>query len=91
MAAKFPQISTHKISVSLLANVIGENGKTKVRMLGVQPGSLRPGQPLSPAVQKTVDILVDMLCELLVSGKEPAARMAEYEQSVPICEDLIRK
>jgi hydrogenase maturation protease len=68
--ARFPQISTHKISVSLLAKLIGGNGRTKVRLLGVQPGSLQSGTGLTPVVQKTVDILAELLCDLIVAGKK---------------------
>ena len=67
--ARFPQISTHKISVNLLAKVISENGRTKVHLLGVQPGSLKPGHGLSAPAQRTVDILVDVLCPMLIAAK----------------------
>jgi len=70
MEARFPQISTHKISVKLLAKLFGENGRTKVRLLGVQPRSLQSGKGLTPVVQKTVDILSELLCDLLVAGKQ---------------------
>jgi hydrogenase maturation protease len=69
MGARFPQISTHKISVHLLAKLIGEDGRTTVRLLGVQPGSLKPGQGLSPALQKTVDMLAGLLCPMLIAAQ----------------------
>jgi hydrogenase 3 maturation protease len=61
MAARFPQISTHKLSLGLLARQMETNGRTKAWLLGVQPESLKPGQPLSPTVQATLELLLDLL------------------------------
>ncbi len=47
MTARFPQISTHKISLGLLAKRVEANGTTKAWLLGVQPESLRPGEELT--------------------------------------------
>jgi len=69
IATRFPQISTHKISISVLAKWIRMNGKTQVWLLGVQPGSLKPGQGLSPAVRRTMEILEDLLCDVWTSMK----------------------
>jgi hydrogenase maturation protease len=70
IAARFPQISTHKISVGLLARYIKAEEGTGVWLLGVQPGSLKPMLGLSPAVERTKEILEEMLCDLWVSMKE---------------------
>ena len=44
MAARFPQVSTHKISLGLLARLDrGAVARRKAWLLGVQPESLRPG------------------------------------------------
>lgn len=67
LTARFPQISTHKMSLGLLAKLITEGRRTKVWLLGVQPGSLKPVQGLSPAVQKTMEILDKMLCDIWMS------------------------
>jgi hydrogenase 3 maturation protease len=40
MVARFPQLSTHKISLGLLARWAESNGSTKAWLLGVQPESL---------------------------------------------------
>ncbi|HXZ34342.1 MAG TPA: hydrogenase maturation protease [Terriglobales bacterium] len=61
MAARFPQISTHKISLSLLAQWVEANGSTKAWLLGAQPGSLKSPQQLAPTLRETVDVL----CELI--------------------------
>jgi len=89
METRFPQISTHKISVNLLAKLIGEDGRTKVRLLGVQPGSLKPGRGLSPAVQKTADMLADVLCSMLIAAKGADDRRlmcGEYVPALPTAE-----
>jgi len=64
MAAKFPQISTHKISLGLLAKLVEENGETKARLLGVQPESLKSGAELSQVVQETVDLLYKLILDI---------------------------
>jgi len=64
MAARFPQISTHKISLGLLAKLVEEKGKTRAHLLGVQPESLKSTGELSPVVKTTLDILSTMIIEL---------------------------
>lgn len=61
MAARFPQISTHKLSLGLLARQVEANGKTRVWLLGVQPESLRPGEELTPAVRATLELLLELV------------------------------
>jgi hydrogenase maturation protease len=57
MGVRFPQVSTHRLSLGLLARWAESSGKTRVWLLGVQPQSLRPAQRLSPAVEATLGIL----------------------------------
>ena len=61
MTARFPQISTHKISLGVLAQWAEANGKTKTWLLGVQPESLKPAQPLTQTLHKTLEALCDLL------------------------------
>jgi hydrogenase 3 maturation protease len=61
MAARFPQISTHKLSLGLLAKQVEANGRTKAWLLGVQPESLRSGEELTPAVRATLELLFGLL------------------------------
>jgi hydrogenase 3 maturation protease len=61
MSARYPQISTHKISLGLLAKWAEANGTTKAWLLGVQPESLKPGGELSPAVRATLELLVELV------------------------------
>jgi hydrogenase maturation protease len=64
MIARFPQISTHKISLGLLAKQAEANTQTEAWLLGVQPASLRPGEGLSPTVQATLRLLHELLNRL---------------------------
>ena len=70
MAARFPQISTHKISLGLLAKWVEENGNTKVFLLGVQPESLKTADELTPTVQATLEVLSGLMNELWNTIKE---------------------
>jgi hydrogenase maturation protease len=62
---RFPQISTHKISLGLIAKLVEGGGKTKAWLLGVQPGSVKMGEGITPAVKTTLEILEETICELL--------------------------
>jgi hydrogenase maturation protease len=61
MAARFPQISTHKISLGVLAQWAEANGSTKAWLLGAQPESLKSQPHLTPTLQKTLELLCDLL------------------------------
>jgi hydrogenase maturation protease len=61
MAARFPQISTHRISLGLLARCVESSGATRAWLLGAQPESLKPARELSPALQTTLAILAEVL------------------------------
>jgi len=63
MVARFPQVSTHKLSLGLLAKQVEANGKTRVWLLGVQPESLRPGEELTPTVAGTLQLLLELVRE----------------------------
>jgi len=62
--SRFPQVSTHKISLSALAKFVESNGVTKVWLLGVQPESTREGVGLSPKIRATLDVLRGLLYRL---------------------------
>jgi len=61
MAARFPQISTHRLSLGLLAKWVEAGGTTRAWLLGAQPGSLKAACALSPAVQTTLAVLTELL------------------------------
>ncbi len=63
MAARFPQISTHKLSLGLLAKVVEASCETKAWLLGVQPESLKEGTTLTPKVQASLHLLADLLTD----------------------------
>lgn len=65
--SRYPQVSTHKLSIGLLARLLSANDRTRVALLGVQPGSLRLGFPLTPAVADSVDALAGLLRQLLAA------------------------
>ncbi len=65
MAARFPQVSTHKISLGSMAKWIESNGSTRVWLLGVQPASLARGPRLSEPVQRTFELLAQVCGQLL--------------------------
>jgi hydrogenase maturation protease len=69
IADRFPQISTHKISLGLLAKSIENSGTTKAWLLGVQPQSIKTEQGLTPEVQTTLEILEELICEFWISGE----------------------
>jgi len=64
IAARYPQISTHKISLGALASFVESNGVTKAWLLGVQPESIQQGQELTPGVRATFDVLLELLFRL---------------------------
>jgi hydrogenase maturation protease len=64
MGARYPQISTHKISLGVLAGVVESNGRTKAWLLGVQPESVKEGEGLSATVEKTLGALVELMVEM---------------------------
>ena len=48
ICARYPQISTHKISLGVLAKWVRASSRTKVWLLGVQPQSIKPGPRSRP-------------------------------------------
>lgn len=65
ISARSPQVSTHKISLGLLARWAEENGVGEAWLLGVQPESTRPADRLSQSVQTTLDVLAELLQDVL--------------------------
>ena len=63
--ARYPQVSTHKLSLGLLATWAESNGHIRAWLLGAQPFSLGRGEHLSSTLQSTLDSLADLLVESL--------------------------
>jgi len=66
IAARYPQVSTHKISLAVLARWIELAGSTKAWLLGVQPESLKTAPQLTPTLQLTLKALRELICGLKV-------------------------
>lgn len=77
IAARYPQVSTHKLSLGALARLIETEGSTRVFLLGVQPQSVDHASGLSEPVQTTLEVLRDLLAEVLPVGTEPLAVCGE--------------
>ncbi len=64
IVSRFPQVSTHKISLGLLTKWIEASGRTNAWLLGVQPRSIAHGGHLTPAVETTLAALYELLIDL---------------------------
>ena len=71
IAARYPQVSTHKLSLSTLARLIEADGPARVFLLGVQPRSVGLASGLSAPVQLTLNVLRDLLVEVLAIAGDP--------------------
>ncbi len=74
IVARFPQVSTHKISLGMFAELIEANGITKACLLGIQPESLKAGTDLTETIQTTLNVLADWLYELVAAKQGIAAQ-----------------
>lgn len=63
IAARLPQLSTHRLSLGLVARLLEANGTTRAWLLGVQVGSCRPSPALSPPVAASTSALVSLWLE----------------------------
>jgi hydrogenase maturation protease len=68
IAARYPQVSTHRISLGTLARLVAGGGP-RVWMLGVKPASLAPGSRLSGPVRRSLALLKDLLGERLAVAR----------------------
>lgn len=64
IVSRFPQISTHKISLGLLAKWVEARDRTKAFLLGVQPRSIAQGDQLTPTVETTLIAISELLIDL---------------------------
>jgi hydrogenase 3 maturation protease len=81
---RFPQISTHKISLGVLAKWAEANGKTKAWLLGVEPESTKPAQQLTPAVQTTLEALAELLCNVRPERQPRQSRPIQSVREVDV-------
>ena len=77
---RFPQCSTHKLSLGLLAKWAELNAGTHAWLLGVQPESLAHGDQLTRSVAYTLEMLKELLISLR-SSPLVDIRFAEVDAS----------
>jgi hydrogenase maturation protease len=79
IVGRYPQVSTHKLSLGTLARLIEREtgGATRVLLLGVQPQSVDHASGLSEPVRTTLELLRDLLTEVLPAGTQPLAVCGE--------------
>jgi hydrogenase maturation protease len=77
IVSRYPQVSTHAVSLGTLARLIEADGPARVFLLGVQPRSLTVEPGLSEPVRTTLRILEQMLLEILTPVTEPLAIRGE--------------
>jgi hypothetical protein len=70
LAVRYPQVSTHTLSLGTLARLIEAAGP-RVLLLGVEPESLS-GSELSACVRTTVDAVCVILSEVLAMDAIPS-------------------
>jgi hydrogenase maturation protease len=63
--AKGPALSTHRISLNLLLNLLRRQTGADAFALGIQPKVLVFQEGMSAEVQKTVELLADLLGDIL--------------------------
>jgi hydrogenase maturation protease len=79
IVGRYPQVSTHKLSLGTVARLIESetDGATRVFLLGVQPQSVDHASGLSEPVRTTLEVLRDLLAEVLPAGTQPLAVCGE--------------
>jgi hydrogenase maturation protease len=65
LKSRYPQISTHKLSLGTLAAVLEARARSRVWLLGVKPLSLAPAAGLTPPVRATMKVLMTLLKDAL--------------------------
>ena len=76
--SRFPQLSTHKLSLGTLARLLEAEGGARALLLGIQPARLTPGAGLSAPVETTVEILADLVSNLRLAGTPALAACGEH-------------
>lgn len=60
----YTPLSTHKIPLKILANIFKEKCGAEVYLLGVQPKNISFGEEMSPELEKTKAVLVQLFSSL---------------------------
>ena len=62
IAVRFPQVSTHKLSVSMLAKIVSEHNDSRVWLLGIQPAKIDMSENgLSAQVDESVQAVAQQI------------------------------
>ncbi len=69
MNSLFPQVSTHRLSLGLLAKGVEGSSPAKVWLIAAQPESLKKGDCLSKPVAKAIELVHHLLAQ---AAEEPA-------------------
>jgi hydrogenase maturation protease len=77
--SRLPQVSTHKISLGTLADLIARRAPTRVHLLGVRPATLRAAGTLSAPVRETAEALTAILRGVLASARDLGQRRRDPE------------
>lgn len=81
--SKFPQVSTHKISLSTIAKFIESNGKTRVWLIGIQVKDVGLRSGLSQEVIDSANAVIALLTKLFVKNTKhlSSVEVINYVQS----------
>jgi hydrogenase maturation protease len=95
IAARFPQVSTHKISLGLLARYVESQSAARAWLLGIQPQSLRlsdlhSGAPASPSPQTHIEVSSSQAGERVgVRGTTTPLLSASVQRTIQLLHQLI--
>ena len=59
-------LSTHALSLHLFTDVLRREGNMDVHLIGIQAGHTQLGDPVSPAVEQAIEMLVGTFCKQFV-------------------------
>jgi hydrogenase 3 maturation protease len=65
--------TTHRVPAGLLMEIIERVTAARCLLLGVQPGAIGLGQPMTPPVRAAVEELAELLAGVLAPGATPSS------------------
>jgi hydrogenase 3 maturation protease len=75
-------LTTHAMPLAELSGVVSFRTGAAVRLLGIQPASVRIGSPLSDELRRTAGVLADLIAAALLHNEPGNGRHAEAEPAV---------
>jgi hydrogenase 3 maturation protease len=71
IAGRYPQISTHKLSLGTLARLLSDTRECRIRLLGIQPATIEFGAPgLSQEIDTMVHELARQIAMIVAAAHE---------------------